>query len=85
MIAHYFRNEPKAKTKREVHLTVILGKGKRGCDVDAYDKSLLDALVKAGMLVDDNRRWCTKLPTEYTRATGTDKWGSVIRLVDIDT
>ena len=56
IIAHYFRNVPKAKGKRFVHFTITLRKGQRAADPDAYYKSLLDSLVHAKMLMDDNRQ-----------------------------
>lgn len=68
MVAFYSRTFPKAKVKRLLRLTIVLGKGERGCDVDAYDKSLLDALVHAGMLVDDSKNWVVKAPNIYERA-----------------
>lgn len=51
---------PEATGKRRVSLLIVLGKGQRGCDPDAYWKSTLDALRAAKLLVDD-RRQCVEL------------------------
>lgn len=53
--AHAF-GIPKATGKRRVSLTLTLAPRQRAGDPDAYWKSLLDALVHAGLLVDDNRQ-----------------------------
>src|SRR5208337_5025788 len=44
---------PKATGKRRVTLEITFGKGTRAGDPDAYNKSLLDALVNASLLVSD--------------------------------
>jgi len=67
IIAGYFTISPKAKQKRLLKLSIGLGYKQRGCDPDAYFKSLLDALVKAGMLVDDSPKWVELAPVEYYR------------------
>jgi hypothetical protein len=54
--------------------------GKRGVTPDSYFKSLLDALVSAGLLVDDSAKFCELAPTTYERAT---RRASVITLTDI--
>ncbi len=58
-VGYYSRIQaiPKAKVKRRVSLAITLGKGQRGGDQDAYWKSVNDALVKAGLLVDDTVKW----------------------------
>lgn len=71
-----------ATCKRRVHLTIRLRPRRRACDPDAYWKSLLDALVRVGMLVDDSRRWCETPPPKFERGTESD-WGTVIELEDI--
>ncbi len=58
---------PPATGKRAVRLTVVLSAGQRGADTDAYWKSLLDALVRCGMLVDDSRQHVELLPVEFAR------------------
>ena len=67
IVAHYCKGTPKALGKRLVGRTIVLGKGQHGADVDAYDKSLLDALVHAGMLKDDSRKWVEISPVQYDR------------------
>jgi hypothetical protein len=43
-------------------------KGQRAPDPDAFFKSLWDALVHAGMLVDDNRQHVELAPVTFSRA-----------------
>jgi hypothetical protein len=47
---------PRATGRRRVVLRLTLGPGQQAADPDAYWKSLLDALARAGLLVDDNRQ-----------------------------
>jgi hypothetical protein len=58
---------PKAKGKRRVSLLITLGPRQRGADPDAYWKSLLDALVHAGLLVHDSPKWCDLAPVRFQR------------------
>lgn len=46
-----------ADCKRHVTLTLIYAPGERAVDPDASWKSLFDALVSAGALRNDSRRW----------------------------
>lgn len=71
----------KADGKRKVHLRIVLGKGQRAGDVDCYWKSTLDALVAAGLLVDDSRKWCEIAPAEFERSAVK---ATVITLTDIE-
>lgn len=82
IIAHYASavGVPRATGKRQVTLRIVLAKGQRGGDGDAYYKSALDALVKAGLLVDDNRQWAELMPVEYERAA---KKATVITLEEV--
>ncbi len=48
---------PAATTRRKVSLLVVLEKGKRSPDPDAFDKSLRDALVACGALKNDSAAW----------------------------
>ena len=50
MIAAYSTNIPKAEGKRRVSLHIILDKGQRAPDPDAFFKSLNDALVAAKLV-----------------------------------
>ncbi len=45
-----------ATLRRKVSLHVVLGPRRKQPDADAYDKLLLDALVRCGLLVDDSAR-----------------------------
>ena len=67
---------------RKVGLHLILGKGQRACDPDAFWKSLLDALVLCGMLRGDTARFCTMGPVCYSRSMG-NHWGTIITLEDL--
>lgn len=67
IVAHYGRGVPKASQQRAVSLHVVFPPGKRMPDVDAYAKSLLDALVHCGLLVNDSSAWCVLEPVQYSR------------------
>ena len=49
---------PRATGPRRVSLTLGLGPRMRSPDPDNLWKSLLDGLVKCGVLVNDSPRWC---------------------------
>lgn len=70
-----------AKGKRRVSLTIILGPKQRAADPDAYQKSLGDALVHAGLLTDDNRQGVEWAPTEFRRGP---EFGTEITLADLE-
>lgn len=53
--------------KRQVSLLIVLGKGQKKMDEDNLWKSLLDALVNAGVLVDDSPKWCQRGTVSYAR------------------
>ncbi|WP_337187556.1 hypothetical protein [Phenylobacterium sp.] len=78
----YSQKAARAVGKRRLELTIILKKGQRGADPDAYFKSLCDALKQEKLLVDDNRQGVELMPVRYEKAAG-DEWGSVIRLWDV--
>lgn len=67
LIRTYFHHLPAATKKRRVSLTIVLGKGQRGADVDAYFKVLLDGLVQSFQLVDDSKKWCELAPVKFER------------------
>jgi hypothetical protein len=71
---------PQATGKRKVGLHLVLGPRQRACDTDAYWKSTLDALVSAGLLVDDSDRWCSLSPLTFER--GSDR-RTIIALEDL--
>lgn len=81
MILGYCQHVPKATTKRRVDFTIILGKGQKSRDPDAYQKSLGDALVNAGMLVDDSAKWIEWGNVEYIRGIK----ATLIKLTDMPT
>jgi hypothetical protein len=49
---------PKALGKRRISLVLTLAPRQRAGDPDSAWKSLLDALVAAGLLVNDSHLWC---------------------------
>ena len=58
---------PKATGKRSVELTITLAPRQRAADPDSPWKSLLDALVRCGLLTDDNRQGVELLPVKFER------------------
>lgn len=84
IIAHYCKHTPKAAKKRLVEVEIVLGKGGRKCDPDAYWKSLLDALVHAEMLTNDNENGVELMPVIHTRAEQENPIiATIIRMKDI--
>lgn len=71
-----------ATGRRRVSLTIGVAKGKREADPDAYWKSLLDALVDAGLLIDDNRDGVEHGTVEFERSPDHRRW-TVITLEDV--
>jgi hypothetical protein len=59
---------PEAAGKRVVRLHVVLGKGQRSPDPDAFGKVLLDGLKACGAIRDDNRQWVECPPPTFSRA-----------------
>lgn len=82
MIWAHSPRDKRAITKRRLELTIILKKGQRGADPDAYNKSLLDALVACRLLTDDNHQGVELMPVVYRRGTEAE-WGTEIRLWDV--
>src|SRR5271163_3036171 len=72
---------PKAKGRRRIGIEIVLGKGQRGADPDAYYKVVCDALVRLGYLKDDSRHWLDLEPVRYSRG---DK-ATVIKIEDLET
>ena len=58
---------PRATGKRRVSLEITLKGRQQEVDPGAYDKSLMDALVHATMLVDDSSEWCEVGGYTYNR------------------
>jgi hypothetical protein len=71
---------PKASCRRRVSVTFTLQPRARRFDPDAPLKSLLDALVACGMLVDDGPKWCELGGIAFRR--GKDR-ATEIRLEDL--
>ncbi len=69
MVAVYadMSGTPKATGKRRVQLEIILTGRQKMTDPMAYAKSLLDALVHCGLLIDDTGEWVEWIPPVYTR------------------
>jgi predicted amidohydrolase len=67
---------------RRLDMHLILPKGKRVADTDAYWKVAKDALVGCHVLVDDTRRLCRDGQITFSRAE-TDFWGTLIVLTDV--
>ena len=84
LVAYYAMQQqiPTAAGRRKVSLFITLGKGQRVCDSDAYAKSTLDALVHAGLLIDDNPRYC-QLGEVVQRRGGEGERKTVIVLTDV--
>jgi hypothetical protein len=77
----YRQGVPKARGKRRVHLEIVLGPGQRGADPDAFWKSSLDALVRAGLLVDDRKECVELAPVTFSRG---ERKATVITLTDLE-
>jgi Holliday junction resolvase RusA-like endonuclease len=67
---------PRSTRRRSVSLKIILAPRQRAADHDAYWKRVLDALVCAGMLLDDNWQYVELEPVEFDR--GADRATSII-------
>jgi Holliday junction resolvase RusA-like endonuclease len=66
-IAALAQQIPAAHGRRRVHLAITMGPGQRGADPDAYWKSLLDAMVMCGLLIDDRKEYVVLDPVEFVR------------------
>lgn len=73
---------PRAAGRRRVSLEVLLKKGQRAPDEDAYWKGLCDCLNHAGMLTDDNREGVQLGEIRYTRSPDATH-GTTIILEDV--
>lgn len=58
---------PRVTGKRRVSLRIMIPKRQRRWDIDAFQKSLLDALVHARVIIDDHPDDCEWGGVEYTR------------------
>lgn len=86
-IAFYQAKVPKATFRRKIGLTIIIAGRQKEADPVAYHKSLADALVTCGMLVDDKSEWMDFPPVQFIRGEkGSPLFGvkaSIITLTDI--
>lgn len=74
----------RATGKRRVELWIVMAKGKRSADGDAFWKSALDSLVHAGALKNDSHHWCQVSPVRFLRSESDAGFsGSVIILEDM--
>ena len=73
----------RATGKRWVSLHVTLGKGMREFDVDAWQKSGLDAMKHAGLIMDDSARYVGLGPVTFSRDPS--RWGTLSTLEDLCT
>jgi len=73
---------PKAEGRRRVDLLIVLAKGQRAPDSDAFDKALRDSLVHAGLLTDDNREGLEDGEVAFERTRDASHW-TVITLTDV--
>ena len=73
---------PIATMKRRVRLTFVQSGRQRRFDFDAPLKSLFDALVCCGLLVDDGPDWCEFGGVEFVTGTRED-WGTRVVLEDV--
>jgi hypothetical protein len=72
---------PPPTGKRRVSLHVTRGKGQREFDADAWQKSGLDALKHAGLILDDSSKYVEIGPVTFSRDWR--DWGTVIKLDDL--
>ena len=70
-----------AEASERVSLHVTLGKGMREFDVDAWQKSGLDAMKHAKLIVDDSSKYVELGPVTFSRDP--TAWGTKITLQDI--
>src|SRR5262249_28956501 len=74
---------PRATGRRRVSVEVVLAPRMRRSDADSFDKLLLDALVGAGLLLDDSERGLRgRIEVIFRRGTVAD-WGTVLILEDL--
>ena len=77
-----YRTTP-ALGRRRVDLTIVLAKGQRRPDKDAFWKSALDALAASKLLIDDNPDGCEPGTVTYKRSGTEAKW-TEITLTDVE-
>lgn len=83
LVAWYGKDVPKATAPRRVSLTVVMRPRMRPCDVDAFNKALLDSLASAGLILGDRPGQCEIGSLEQRPAAEGEEWGSLIVLEDL--
>ena len=58
---------PAPEGRRRVSLRIVLPKGQRRWDIDALQKSTLDACTHAGLIRDDGPKWAEWGRVDYVR------------------
>jgi hypothetical protein len=79
IVAYFGRLVPEATGKRNVSLHVVFPPRQRMPDIDAPWKSLLDALVRCRLLVNDSAAWASMEPVSYSRG---DRLTSFVTLMN---
>lgn len=75
---------PAASGPRKVALALALAPRQKQPDADAFDKLLLDALVGAGLLLDDSARGLAgRVEVSFSRCSLED-WGTILTLEDVE-
>lgn len=74
---------PSALNKRRVEVLIMCKPIGRMPDPSNYAKSLLDALVKCRLIIDDSQRWCGYVTPVIERGTK-QAWGTSIILTDME-
>lgn len=73
---------PTALKKRRVEVLIMCKPKGRMPDPTNFAKSLLDALVKCRLIIDDSQRWCEYVTPKIERGTA-QVWGTKIQITDI--
>jgi hypothetical protein len=76
------RHVPRAAGRRRVSVEIVLAPRQGQPDRDAFDKLLLDALVGAGLLLDDGERGLAGRVEVAFRRGDASTWGMTIVLED---
>ena len=75
---------PKATGRRRVSVEILLAPRMRRPDRDAFDKLFLDAMVAAGLLLDDGDRGLAGRVEVTFRRVPAAEWGTIITVEDLD-
>jgi hypothetical protein len=86
LIAAYVKlqaNVPVAAGKRRVGLKLQMAKGQIRADADAYHKSLLDGLKRAGLIVNDSPDWVEIGPVSFDPTRKPGQFATTVILEDM--